>query len=382
MPQHPTFIYHINQEEIPIHGFIASLLLQGEQWDYCAVEADMNDYHAAQYARIDQTVALQRELCWWADIENDPRLLSLPQRAILLAEGIAYLFWRVQEQVLPRADIDKLNTTMTIRIDSEQYLIKHGDDLCLSTNTDIFPEKVFLHGFTAQLLTYAACTTIENQLSQQDINNPQQWVDTMIGWVDFTPQIFLRNIQFDIPDVYALYDTYLANAKAQWQADNRKRYTTRQPLQRAFLKRLLNESQEFRKKALTDLFPYLTDVQMQRYTHYLCEWETYITNQIKTDDKTPKNNLNNFLTDFGKKIPRYQITRRLDNAAKQPHHPTAHLVKEVKKMQEQHILIADLHPMTEFVALLNLLLGIQIKYDSFVKHFSRKVAKSGKSQKR
>lgn len=47
-----TFIYHAPAEDIPVFGFIAYLLQQGEAWDMRCLEADAKEYHAQQYARM------------------------------------------------------------------------------------------------------------------------------------------------------------------------------------------------------------------------------------------------------------------------------------------------------------------------------------------
>lgn len=66
-----TFIYPTPNGDVTIHGFLAFLLQQGEDWDFRCLEADARDYHAQQYARIHPTIALQQELQWWLDFVQE-----------------------------------------------------------------------------------------------------------------------------------------------------------------------------------------------------------------------------------------------------------------------------------------------------------------------
>ena len=350
-----------------IHGFIAYLLAQEEQWDPRCSQADMQEYHQAQYARMNPMDALMQELCWWIEAEEHPALHSSPHRSALLEEGVEYLQWRVHELVQPQADIDKLNTNMAIYIDQDRYLYKMDNTLALFENDKIQYEQILLGGLPAKLLTYAACTTIEQQLSIPYFTDAYEWVDTMIGWIQPTPQIALRNLRFNLPDVYALYDTYLSDRKATWDADNRRFYSPNQTRQRSFIKQLLEESREEMASAIQSLKPYLTPTQLQAYSRYLRDWEQYILDRSQTRAKQPKTDFGRFLTPFGKRTPRWQITRPLQVAATHPKTPAAHLAKEVKHLQARHILISDLHPLTEFIATINLLFGTHIKADSFAK---------------
>ena len=350
-----------------LHGFIAYLLSLEQQWDPRCSLADMQDYHQSQYARMNPKDALLQELCWWMEAEEHLCLHNLPHRVELLEEGTQYLHWRVQEWLKPQADIDKLNTDMEIYIDMDRYLYKVGDALCLFENGEIRFDQILLRGLPAKLLTYAACTTIEQQLSSPYIIDAYEWVDTMIGWIQSTPQIMLHNLKFDIPDVYALYDTYLADTKSFWDANNRRFYSLNQPRQRGFMGQLLENTREDIALAIQCLKPYLTPTQLQAYSRYLHDWEQYIIDRNQTQDKQPKTDLSRFLTPFGKRTPRWQITRPLQEAATHPKTPAAHLAKEVKRLQAKRILIADLHPMTEFIATINLLFGTHIKTDSFAK---------------
>lgn len=350
-----------------IHGFIAYLLSLEQQWDPRCSQADMQDYHLSNYTRMNPRDALLQELSWWIEAEQNPDLHCLPQRTALLEEGVQYLHWRAQELIKPYVDIDKLNTDMEIFVDMDRYLYKVDDTLCLFENGEIRFDQILLRGLPAKLLTYAACTTIEQQLSSPYISDSLEWVDSMIGWIQSIPQIMLQNLKFDIPDVYALYDAYLSDSKATWDANNRRFYSLNQPRKRGFLRQLLDESRQEIAFALQCLEPYLTPTQWQAYSRYLHDWEQYIIDHSQTRDKQPKADLGRFLTPFGKRTPRWQITRPLHVAATHPKTPAAHLAKEVKRLQAKRILIADLHPMTEFIAAINLLFGTHIKTDSFAK---------------
>ena len=131
--------------------------------------------------------------------------------------------------------------------------------------------------------------------------------------------------------------------------------------------RTMGQSREEIALAIQCLEPYLMPTQLQAYSRYLHDWEQYIIDRSQTKEKQPKTDLGRFLTPFGKRTPRWQITRSLQVAATHPKTPAAHLAKEVKQLQARHILISDLHPMTEFIATINLLFGTHIKVDSFAK---------------
>ena len=275
----------------------------------------MQDYHQSQYARMNPMDALLQELVWWMEAAEHPSLHNFPHRIELLEEGAQYLHWRVQELVKPQGDIDKLNTDMEIFVDMDCYLYKVDNMLCLFENGEIRHDQILLRGLPAKLLTYAACSTIEKQLSSPYIHDAYEWVDTMIGWIQSTPQIALHNLKFDIPDVYALYDTYLSDAKAVWDADNRRFYQQNHPRQRGFLKLLLEESREEIAFALQCLEPYLNPTQLLAYSRYLHDWEQYIIDRSQTREKQPKTDLSRFLTPFGKRTPRWQTHSALADHA-------------------------------------------------------------------
>ena len=194
-----TYTYHTPTEDITITGFIAYLLQQGDAWDIRCLEADARDYHAQQYARMHPTVALQQELQWWLDVVDNERLDTLPNRDELLESGLTYLQWRVHEQITPLSDSEMLNTDMTIRVDEHHAIYKQDESLGVFEHSTESPLFV-IHGFPAQLLTYAACITMDAYIRHLDIADPIAWVDSMIGWLESPSAIMLAHIQFAIPD--------------------------------------------------------------------------------------------------------------------------------------------------------------------------------------
>ena len=55
-----TYLYHLPTADIPVTGFIAYLLQLGDAWDIRCLEADMHDYHAQQYARMNPIIIYGR----------------------------------------------------------------------------------------------------------------------------------------------------------------------------------------------------------------------------------------------------------------------------------------------------------------------------------
>ena len=113
-------MYHTGSDAILVKGFIASLLQQGDDWDIRCLQADMSDYHQQQYSRVDPTIALEQELRWWLDFVDNERMTALPLFAQLSRSGVAYLYWRVQEQVLPLSEEEKLKMSAAARSIAER----------------------------------------------------------------------------------------------------------------------------------------------------------------------------------------------------------------------------------------------------------------------
>ena len=363
-----TFIYHAPAEDIPVFGFIAYLLQQGEAWDMRCLEADAKEYHAQQYARMHPTIALRQELQWWLDVVCDERLDNIPLRDNLVESGLIYLQWRVHEQVMPLSDTEKLNTEMTIRIDEDHAIFKLDDALGIFDYRTEEP-PLLLHGFPAQLFTYAACTTMDSYIRQKDIADPLVWVDSMAGWLQSPSIIMLHHIRFDIPDVYLLYESYLAAAKAQWEEDNRRRYQSGEPQTRCFMKRLSEQIQIENEMAIADLLPYLSESQRAAFMVYLSECQQYVQDRIQTKRKERSDELCQYYDSRVIGQSRHLITRRLHEAATHPTAPAAELARVVQEMISQHALIANPRPFTHFIAVINKAFGTDIKYDSFSKHF-------------
>ena len=366
-----TFTYHTATEDITITGFIAYLLQQGEDWDIRCLEADARDYHAQQYARMHPTIALQQELQWWLDFVDEERLELFSLRDELINAGLSYLQWRVHEQITPLSDSDKLNTDMAIRLDEQHELYKAGDALGLFDQHTQAP-LLLIHGFPAQLLTYAAATTMDMYILQEDITHPIEWVESIIGWLQSPPTIWMNHVQFAIPDVYQLYETYLANALAQWEVDNRRRYQSGLPQTRYFMTRLLEQTQMECEEAARCLSEYLSVEQSASFARYLTECQQFIQDRVKTKRKERSDELRQYYNSKTGGKSRHLITRRLHEAVMHPTAPAAELAKVVKQMISQKVLVADIRPHTHFIRVINKTFATDINHDSFSKHFRRR----------
>lgn len=363
-----TFIYPTTNGDVTIHGFLAFLLQQGKDWDFCCLEADARDYHAQQYARIHPTIALQQELQWWLDFVHNELLDTIPSHDELIDAGLIYLQWRVHEQLTPLSDAEKLNTEMSIHIDEYRGICKVDNALGIFDHrTEDAPQ--IIHGFPAQLLTYAACTTIDMHIQQMDRIDSLEWVDCMFGFLQSPATIMLRYIRFDIPNVYSLYESYLVSAKAEWDDNNRRHYQSGKPKSRYFMPRLLEQTQFETEEALRHLSEYLSAEQFASFSRYLYECQQYIRDRITTKRKERSDELSQFYRPnvYGKS--RHLITRRLHEAATHPTNPAAELARVVNKMQSQRVLSANIRPHTHFIAVINKTFGTNIKCDSFSKHF-------------
>ena len=363
-----TYIYHTPTEDVTITGFIAYLLQQGDAWDMRCLEADAREYHALQYTRMHPTIALKQELQWWLDCALDEWLYDMPLRDDLLSAGLIYLQWRIHEQLSPLSDSEMLNTEMTIRIDEEHMIYKLDHSLGIVEYSAKEPLHI-IHGFPAQLLTYAACTTTDAFIRQMDNVDPVVWVDSMSGWLDSPSIVMLCHIRFDIPNVYQLYESYLADARAEWEADNNRRYQSGKPQTRYFMHRLLERTQRECEAAIGSLSLYLSDEQRVACERYLAECQQYISDHVKTKRKERSDELSQYYNKKTAGKSRHLITRRLHEAALHPATPAAELARVVKHLQSQRALVADLRPLTHFIAVVNKTFGTDIKYDSFSKNF-------------
>ena len=75
------------------------------------------------------------------------------------------------------------------------------------------------------------------------------------------------------------------------------------------------------------------------------------------------------------RVPNANVLIRCDietdwrEAATHPTKPAVELARVVRRLQSQRALVADLRPLTRFIATINKTFGTKIKYDSFSKHF-------------
>lgn len=361
--------YTIPHTDTTVHGFIASLLQQGDGWDVRCVEADVRDYHQAHYARMYAREALRQELHWWQEFYYCESLLSLPQRPNLASEGVFYLLWQAEQCLLPMDETSCLTIDMFVNIDEHRYLIKMDDGLALFSVENPKEVDFYIQGFAAQLLTYAACTTVEQFITSPLERDPEDIVDVLSGWLQSpTAAIHLRHVQFDIPDVYALYASFVAEQKAKWEADNKKRYQSQQPQQRYFMTHLLQQTRDETECAIMQLSPYLTPQQQNAYQRYLAECQQYILDQTTTRKKARSESLQQY---WCANISRYKIqtaVRRLKYAVAQEH-PAAALAHEVFLLQQEGVMIRHIRPLTHFIRVVNKVFGSAIKDDSFSKHF-------------
>ena len=363
-----AFTYPTQNEEITIAGFIAFLLLQGQEWDYRCMEADIHDYHQQRYARMDAREALIQEIHWWIDAYETPFVQTHPEKEYLLSEGVYYLFDCARHLLTPDSDTDKLTTNMAIFLNDECYLYKLNDDLAFFHEKSGPDFTTLIHGFPAQLLTYAACTTIDAMTEEQGLDDPLKWVDMMRKWLQSPSSIDLSHIRFDIPNVYALYASYLEEEKRKWEADSQKHYQPSSPQLRTFMASLRQQVSEEVVHALEILSPYLSDKQCKVYEHYLTECQQYLADHSQSRSKGRSLSLTQYWCPETPDYIHQAAIRKLKAAVKQAH-PAAALAIAVKKLQRDGILKSDLRPLTHFIDVINKVCGSDVNYDSFSKHF-------------
>ena len=363
-----TYIYSSPTGDIEISGFIAFLLHQGDAWDIRCVKSDMNDYHQQYYARMDAKEALVQELFCWVDFALDERLECLPSYEDLAKAGIAYLYSQWLQIWQPLTDEQKLSTAMAIYLDEQNYLYKVEDSLVLFRCSQ--PDyKVLIHGFPAQLLTYAACTTIESMIEKQCVDDMVQWADMMLGWLRPEPAIMIDQIKMDIPDVYRLYEAYMANEQAKWDAANRRRYAVDQPKVRYFMKTLLQQTREECTEALATLSQYLSSKQQEAFARYMDECLRYISDHTSTRRKARSDKMEQYFCDDITNYRKQSALRALKQAVLEEHNAAAALALVVKRLQRDGVLQVEIRPLTQFIEIVNTTFGSTIKYDTFSKHF-------------
>ena len=364
-----TYTYHTSHADVTICGFIASLLMQGDQWDIRQLEADICDYHRQQYERIHPIIALRQELQWWYDFVDDELLYDFPLRDELANAGLIYLHAQANQHITPLSDADKLATEMEIYIDDTHYFYKLDDALALFEQGSGAAPTLLLKGFPAQLLTYAACTTMDTYIRQDYIADPVTWVDNMIGWLQSPAAITVQHLQFDLPDVYSLYESYVADARARREAENRRRYESGEPQKRYFMTHLLQQTQEDCQEAQQALSAILNPTQYAALLRYMAQVQQYIRDHTQTKRKVRSDKLSQYYT-ISSNYPHHMITRRLHEAAMHPTEPAAALAKVVKLLQAKKRL-GDIRPHSHFISVVNKTFGTSIKQDSFSKHFRK-----------
>ena len=371
MPQVVTYTYQTTDHSITIHGFIASLLMQGEDWDIRCIESDAYDYHQAHYARMDAKAALEQELDWWWDFYQNDRLNDIPQREELLTEGLSYLLWQAQAVFLPMEDAEKLTTNMAIYLNKDHYLYKVNDVLALFPTGGEPDFNFMLQGFAAQLLSYAACCSMEHMLNHPQDYDPIHMAKLITDWLQSTPTIWLEDIQMDIPDVYRLYASYVEEEKAKWDAENKRRYQSELPQVRYFMTHLLERLQQVCQEAITLLAPHLSTKQLASYEQYLAECQQYIIDKTQTRRKPHDDSFEQF---FCPDVTPYYKEKALERIQKAVHqeNPASALALEVKRLRDEKILLRTFHSYKRFVDIVNTLFNVTIKADSFSKHFRRK----------
>ncbi len=363
-----AFTYTPQNEEVTISGFMAFLLLQGQEWDYRCVEADIHDYHQQQYARMDAREALIQEIRWWIEAYKTPFIQAHPEKEYLLSEGVYYLLDCARKVLTPDSDTDKLTTDMAIYLDRDNHLYKYDDSLAIFPKDSEPDLTTLIHGFPAQLLTYAACTTIDSMLEALGLDDPLKWVDMMRNWLQSPPAIHIAHIQFDIPNVYALYASYLEEEKRKWEVHSQKHYQSSTPQLRTFLASLRQQVSEEVMHALEILSPYLSDKQRKAYEHYLTECQQYLADHSQSRSKGRSLSLTQYWCPDTPDYIQQAAIRKLKSALKQTH-PAAALAIAVKKLQRDGILKSDLRPLKHFIDAVNKVCASDVKYDSFSKHF-------------
>jgi hypothetical protein len=257
---------------------------------------------------------------------------------------------------------------MAIFLNDECYLYKLNDDLAFFDKRTGPDFTTLVHGFPAQLLTYAACTTIDTMTEEQGLDDPLKWVDMMRKWLQSPPGIDLSHIRFDIPNVYALYASYLEEEKRKWEVHSQKHYQSSAPQLRTFLASLRQQVSEEVMHALEILSPYLSDKQRKAYEHYLTECQQYLADHSQSRSKGRSLSLTQYWCPDTPDYIHQAAIRQLKSALKQAH-PAAALAIAVKKQQRDGILKKDLRPLKHFIDAVNKVCASDVKYDSFSKHF-------------
>lgn len=363
-----TYHYTAADGEITIRGFIAYLLGQGENWDIACVEADIKEYYALQYARMDAIEALRREVNYWWECYHDERLHEINEWERFLEEGATYLICQASEVLIPISDADKLTCDMAIYLDKDSHLYKLNDVLCfINKDADGTDEKI-IFGFAAQLLTYAACSCVESVLSNPIGRDPLYLITLISNWLDSPSSIYLNDVDFALPNVYALYESFVAEEREKWESENKKRYRSGEPQTRYFMPNLYKRVRAEAEEAIELLTPYLSDKQLVAYKRYLAECQQYIQDHTQTRKKARSESLDQY---FRKDIADYRkrMAIRLLKQAVSQKNPAKGLADWVQDMKNKRVLVEHIQPYTRFVAAVNKSCGTEIKADTLSKYF-------------
>jgi hypothetical protein len=190
----------------------------------------------------------------------------------------------------------------------------------------------------------------------------------MRNWLQSPSGIDLSHIRFDIPNVYALYASYLEIEKRKWEADSQKHYQPSSPQLRTFMASLRQQCQEEADMAMRLLSPFLTDQQRKAYERYLTECQQYLSDHSQSRSKGRSLSLTQYWCPDTPDYIQQAAIRKLKAALKQKH-PAAALAIAVKKLQRDGILKSDLRPLKHFIDAVNKVCASDVKYDSFSKHF-------------
>jgi hypothetical protein len=209
---------------------------------------------------------------------------------------------------------------------------------------------------------------MDTMIEQQDINDPVEWVYMMKNWLQSPSAMHVSHIRFSIPNVYALYASYLEEEKRKWHATCQKYYHSTAPQFRTFMAELRQQCKDEAELAISVLSPYLSDKQRKAYEHYLTECQQYLADHSQSRSKGRSYSLTQYWCPDTADYIQQAAIRHLKDAVKQEH-PAAALAMTVKQLQRDGILKKDLRPLTHFIDVINKVCNSDVKYDSFSKHF-------------
>ena len=205
-------------------------------------------------------------------------------------------------------------------------------------------------------------------MDNQELDDPLQWVNIILDWLESPPIIYLRHIRFDIPNVYSLYASFLEEEKRKWEVKNQKHYQSTLPQFRSHIASLIQETQYEAEQAVKILSPYMSEKQCRAYQRYLCECQQYLSDHSQTRSKGRSYSLDKYWCPNVEDYIKQASVRKIKSAVKSEQ-PAAALAHLAKRLQQDGVLISELRPLTHFVAAVNRVCNANIKHDSFSKHF-------------